>query len=94
MAVSVPIGDVQRQQTRHLNNSVQVWPQQQYCWPNYVPVPVASNEEYANDVEVIEGDHDVTLIFSRVTGRSKSQLKRIVLPKSLYDGLGAKAKKS
>jgi len=65
------------------------WPQT-YPTPTFYNAYLAPEQTYANKVEVIRGEHDVTLRFFRQTG-SSSRIKEVTIPAGLFDWLKEQA---
>jgi hypothetical protein len=69
------------------------WPQT-WTWPTTYIYPTYTYtvpaEEYANEVEVIRGEHDATIHFYRSSGpgKGRTHVKTLTLPLSLVEMLG------
>lgn len=65
------------------DNTVYPW-LQTWQWPTYTyPTYTSSGVDYANEVEVVRGEHDAVLRFHRVTKNTRVFVKEITVPLGL-----------
>lgn len=89
--------------SRSLNTSpvqsvYEPWPYQQWAWPQPYVYPTttiyapSTGDEYANEVEVIQNDHDATLHFYRSSGpkKGRTHIKTVTIPLSVLEWLQGK----